>query len=54
MNKQLISVFNDKYVIQQELGHGLSSNVYLASGLEDPSYKVALKIFKNDYITEAT
>ena len=40
------SVFNQKYNIVENLGDGNTSRVYLGQALNDPTEKVAIKIFK--------
>jgi len=51
MQKSEHAIFNDKYEINQMLGEGSTSKVYLGQELEDPSRQVAIKIIKADFLT---
>lgn len=43
------TIFNDEYQVLRKLGDGLTSIVYLAQKLNDPTTQVALKIIKTAY-----
>ena len=43
-------VFNNTYQIVSTLGAGLTAQVYLASNIYNSQEKIALKIFKHDYL----
>lgn len=46
------SIFNDKYHIIKELGFGNTSTVYLCESIKNLNEKVALKLYKKEYILE--
>jgi serine/threonine protein kinase len=48
LNQQLI--FNQNYMLVKHLGGGLTADVFLALNVNNFNEKVALKIFKNDYL----
>ena len=48
--KKFTPIFNDKYLIQKVLGDGSTSKVYLCTSIDDPSSKVALKVFKTTWL----
>ena len=46
-------VFNNTYDIVSKLGGGLTAEVYLAQNIQNPKEKVALKIYKQDFLQMA-
>ena len=44
------SVFNGKYKVLEMLGCGHTSRVFLGEELGDPTKKVAIKIFKQEFL----
>ena len=45
--------FNQHWLFVKELGEGMSANVYLVQNIYQPEQKMALKIFKSDYIANS-
>lgn len=45
-------IFNDKYEITSSLGQGKTSKVYLANEVGKPDKTVAIKIFREEYLSE--
>ena len=44
------TIFNDKYEIIQQLGKGLTANVYLCRDIGEPAKLTALKLIKSGYL----
>ncbi len=50
--KQLGPVLNGKYTLLSTLGEGNTSKVYLASLVDEPSFYVAIKILKDEFLAK--
>ena len=50
--KKAHPILNDKYEVVSSLGDGKTSRVYLCRDVKDQKIKVAMKLFRDEYLTK--